>query len=185
VVTQRLCAEAMAAQHPGIVAERRAAPALSALFADAEPHVPSFLFDEAHEVDLGGLTAQVRRAGPAHTPGDAIVILPSERAVVCGDLVSVGYHFNYEEAEPAALAASLHTLAALPADRFVPGHGPPGGREILEAQARYHQEAARIVAASASPEDTRAALRARFPGYQLEMAIESAIARLAIGSPRA
>jgi len=188
VVAHRLCAEAMAAQHAGLVAERRAVPALSALFADAEPHVPSLLFDETHEVDLGGLTVRVRRAGPAHTPGDAVVIVPSERAVVCGDLVSAGYHFNYEEAEPAALAASLHALTALPADRFVPGHGPPGDREILEAQARYHEEAARIVAASPTPEVARAALRERFPGYQLEMAIESAIARLGRSptrSPRA
>ncbi len=178
VVAHRLCAEAMAAQHPGLVAERRAVPALSALFADAEPHAPSFLFDDSHRIDLGGLAAEVRRAGPAHTPGDAVVILPSERIAVCGDLVSVGYHFNYEEAEPAALAASLQALASLPADRFIPGHGPAGGREILSAQALYHEEAVRIVGESATPEEARAALRARFPGHKLEMAIDSATARL-------
>ncbi len=178
VVAHRLCAEAMAAQHPGLVAERRAIPALSALFADAEPCAPSFLFDDSHRVDLGGLTAEVHRAGPAHTPGDAVVILPSERTVVCGDLVSVGYHFNYEEAEPSALTASLAGLAALPADRFVPGHGPPGGKEILEAQLRHHAETARIVRDGPTPEEARAALRARFPGYKLEMAIDSAVVRL-------
>lgn len=178
VVAHRLCAEAMAAQHPGLVARRRAKPALSPLFADAEPHVPSVLFGELHPIDLGGIAAEVRRAGPAHTPGDAVVVLPSERTVVCGDLVFAGYHFNYEEAEPTALAASLLMLAALPADRFVPGHGPAGGPEILEAQIRYHEEAARIVATSATPEEARAALRTRFPGYGLEMAIESAVDRL-------
>jgi cyclase len=177
VVAQRRCAEAMAALHPALVAARRADPALAALFADAEPRAPSAVFDERWRADLGDLPVEVRRAGPAHTPGDALVLLPSERAVACGDLVSAGYHFNYEDAELGALAGALAALAALPADRFVPGHGPAGGRELVEAQARYHDEVARIVAASAAAGEARAAIRARFPGFLLEAAIETAVAR--------
>lgn len=178
VVAQRRCAEAMAAHHPALVAARRADPALAALFADAEPHEPAVLFDDRWQADLGGLPIEVRRAGPAHTPGDAVVLLPSERAVACGDLVSAGYHFNYEDAEPGTLAGALAALAALPADLFVPGHGPPGGREIVEAQARYHEEVARIVAASATADEARAGIRGRFPGFLLAAAIETAVAGL-------
>jgi cyclase len=181
VVAQRRCAEAMVSFHPGLVAERRTDPALAALFADAEPHVPAVLFDDRWEADLGGLPVEARRGGPAHTPGDAVVLLRSERAVACGDLVSVGYHFNYEDADPATLAAALSALAALPAERFIPGHGPPGGREILEAQARYHEEVARIVEAGGAEGEVRAAIRARFPGLLLEVAIESALARRSPG----
>lgn len=178
VVAQRRCAEAMAANHPALVAARRADAALAVLFADAEPHAPAVLFDDRWRVDLGGIPVEVRRAGPAHTPGDAVVLLPSERAVACGDLVSAGYHFNYEDAEPAALSGALAALAALPADLFVPGHGPPGGREIVEAQARYHAEVARIAAASGTADEAREAIRGRFPGFLLPAAIETAVARL-------
>jgi cyclase len=177
VVAQRRCAEAMAAFHPALVAARRADPDLAALFADAEPHAPTAVFDEGWRGDLGDLPVEVRRAGPAHTPGDALVLLPSEATVACGDLVSSGYHFNYEDAEPGALAGALAELAALPADHFVPGHGPPGGREVVEAQARYHEEVARIVAASATADEARAGIRARCPGFLLEAAIETALAR--------
>jgi glyoxylase-like metal-dependent hydrolase (beta-lactamase superfamily II) len=89
--------------------------------------------------------------------------------------VSAGYHFNYEDAEPSALAGALAALAALPADRFVPGHGPPGGREILLAQARYHEEVARLAAAGPTSDEVREAIRAGFPGYLLEAAIETAL----------
>jgi len=177
VVAQRRCAEAMAAFHPALVAQRRADPALAALFADAEPRAPSVVFDEGWQVDLGDLPVEVRRAGPAHTPGDAVVLLPSEGVVACGDLVSAGYHFNYEDADPATLPAALAALAALPAERFVPGHGPPGGREIVEAQARYHEEVARLVAASGTADEARAAIYARFPGFLLAAAIDTALAR--------
>ena len=181
VVAQRRCAEAMAAFHPALVAQRRADPALAALFADAESRAPAVIFDDRWRADLGDLPVEVRRAGPAHTPGDAIVLLPSERAVACGDLVSAGYHFNYEDAEPAELAGALASLAAS-ADLFVPGHGAPGGKEIVEAQARYHEEVARIVAGSGTAAAARAAIRTRFPGWLLEVAIETALARF-LASP--
>jgi glyoxylase-like metal-dependent hydrolase (beta-lactamase superfamily II) len=181
VVAHRRCAAEMAAQHPSIVAARRRAPELAALFADAEPHVPAALFDERHLVDLGGVAADVRHLGPGHTPGDAVVLFPTEDAVACGDLVFRGYHFNYEEADPEGLPRALEALAGLPASRFVPGHGPPGGREIVEEQARRHAEAVRIVAAAATPEEARAALRARWSGDLLPMAVETAVARLGAG----
>jgi glyoxylase-like metal-dependent hydrolase (beta-lactamase superfamily II) len=181
VVAHRRCATEMAAQHPSLVAARRRAPELAALFADAEPHLPAVSFEERHLVDLGGVTAQVRHLGPGHTPGDAVVLFPVEDAVACGDLVFRGYHFNYEDADLEGLPRALRALAGLPASRFVPGHGPPGGREIALEQERRHAEAARLVAAAATPEEARAALRARWPGHLLEMAVETAVARLGAG----
>ncbi|HYQ81152.1 MAG TPA: hypothetical protein VEP68_06615, partial [Anaeromyxobacteraceae bacterium] len=67
------------------------------------------------------------------------------------------------------------------ASRFVPGHGRPGGREIVLTQVRRHGEVARLVAAAATPEQARAALRARWPDDQLEMAVETAVAGLGAG----
>jgi cyclase len=190
VVAQRRCAEAMAAQHGSIVAERRAAPGLAELFADAEPHRPALVFEERHRVDLGDVAAEVRHLGPGHTPGDAVVVFPSEDVAACGDLVSNGYHFNYEEADLEALPARLLDLARLPVSRFVPGHGPPGGREMLEAQAAYHRAVAELAAAAPGADAAREAIAARFPAFALRTAIGSAVARAALlsaapsGEPR-
>jgi len=170
VAAHRACAEAMAAQHPAMIAARRQDPAVAALFLDAEPHRPAVVFDRRHAVELGGLEAVAVALGPGHTPGDVAVHVPGESLLVTGDLVSAGYHFNYEEAEATSLAAALRALAALPATRLVPGHGPPGGPELLDAQARYHEEAARLVRGSGTEAAAVAALRARFPGHLLEVA---------------
>ena len=129
VIAHARCAEAMAAQHPATVAARRRVPELAALFADAEPHFPSVRFEESHAVDLGDVAVEVRHLGPGHTPGDAVVLFPSEDTVACGDSVFRGYHFNYEEADAPALLHRLGELERLPVSRFVPGHGPAGGRE--------------------------------------------------------
>ncbi len=182
VVAHRRCAAAMAAQHQAIVQERRRVPELASLFADAEPHVPAVLFDGRHSIDLGGATAEVRHLGHGHTPGDAVVLLPSERAVVCGDLVFRGFHFNYEEADAEALPRRLAELAALPASLFVPGHGPPGGREIVEEQARYHEEVRRLVHAASTEQEARASVAARFPGLAYLAGVETALVAFARGT---
>ncbi len=184
VIAHRRCAAEMAVQHAGIIAARRRDPKLAALFAYAEPHVPAVLFDERHALHLGRVRVDVRHLGHGHTPGDAIVVFPSEDSMVCGDLVFRGYHYNYEEAAPGALVARLEALAALGPARLVPGHGPPGGREILDDQARYHTEVALIARTSESADAASTAIAARFPGFALEEAITTAVAAFRPGSTR-
>ncbi len=70
-----------------------------------------------------------------------------------------------EEADAAELPRRLEELAALPASRFIPGHGPPGGREILFEQAWYHIEVARMVRSAASSAAARAGIEAFFPAF--------------------
>jgi glyoxylase-like metal-dependent hydrolase (beta-lactamase superfamily II) len=174
VLAQRRCAEAMAAQHPSMVAARRRArdPGVRALFEEVEVRAPSGVFDEARALDLGGERVEVRHLGRGHTAGDAVVVFPSERAAACGDLVFAGYHYNYEEAEVSALQERLLELAAFPGvERFVPGHGLVGGRELVETQARYHAEVERLVRAGGR----RKEIEARFPGYELREVIGTAV----------
>jgi cyclase len=167
---------AMAERHPSILAARRRDPGLGPLFADAAPVAPAIGFAGSHVVDLGDALVEAIHLGPGHTPGDAVVLFPSERVVACGDLVFAGTHFNYEEADAAALPRRLEDLAALPASRFVPGHGPVGGPELLEAQARYHAEVARLVRAAPGAEAARAAVEAAFPDHALRETIPTAVA---------
>ncbi|HEX9049662.1 MAG TPA: MBL fold metallo-hydrolase [Anaeromyxobacter sp.] len=182
VVCHARCAEAMAAQHRGMIAARRRDPLLAPLFADAEAYAPARTFGTALTIDLGGTAAVITHLGPGHTPGDAVVVMEPEGFAAVGDLVFHGYHYNYEEADAGALEWRLEQLASLAVARFVPGHGAFGGREILEAQARYHAEVARLVRAAADPAAARAAVLARFPGLGLEAAVESAV--LAYGARR-
>lgn len=176
VIAHERCAVRMAAEHPALVSARRRVPELAALFADAEPYAPDVLFEEGHALDLGDARVLVRHLGAGHTPGDCVVLFLTEDAVACGDLVFRGYHYNYEDADVGALPQRLASLASLPVTRFIPGHGPPGGCDIVEEQARYHGEVEKIVRSAAGPDEARKSILARFPGRALPEAIGSALA---------
>src|SRR4029453_18271852 len=76
-----------------------------------------------------------------------------------GDFVSGGYPLSAEEAGVEKLEDGLRALSDLDARTYVPGHGPAGGGEILDEQARYHA----AVAAAADVSQ----LRDAFPNHAL------------------
>ena len=176
IVAHRACQEAMAAEHPGLIEARRKVPALAELFADARPCRPSLDYeDEVLTFDLGNCVARVFHPGPGHTPGDTVVHLERESVAVCGDLVSAGYHVNYEDAALDKLERGLDALRDLGARSYVPGHGATGGAELIEDQRRYHRAVAE--AARSGDEKARESLVARFPGYLLEEVLAPSVAR--------
>jgi glyoxylase-like metal-dependent hydrolase (beta-lactamase superfamily II) len=168
VLSHAACRDAMAAEHPGLVEARRRVPQLAEMFRDADPYVPTVVFGDAVEIDLGGSRARAFHPGPGHTAGDLVVHLEAESVVVCGDLVSAGYHVNYEDAAVENLEGGIRTLRDLGARTYVPGHGAPGGAEVLDEQLDYHA----AVAAASSVEE----IRRRFPGHALEEVLPQALA---------
>jgi cyclase len=177
IVAHRACQEAMAAEHPQLIEARRKVPALAELFADARPCRPSLDFqDEVLSFDLGGCVARVFHPGPGHTAGDTVVHFDRESVAVCGDLVSAGYHVNYEDAALAKLEKGLGVLRQLGARSYVPGHGPAGGAEILDEQLRYHRAVAEAAKAD-DPGDARERLLSRFPRHLLEEVVPASLAR--------
>lgn len=181
VLASAPCVRLMARHHPGLVAARRADPALAALFADAEPYAPEEV-PSAFEIDLGGVTALVRAVGPAHTAGDLVVEIPGEKLLIAGDLVSNGYHVNYEEADVAGYEAALRALASRTFAHVVPGHGAPGGAELLREALAKHARCREIVERGGSEglgeEAVAARLAEAFPGHLLDGVLADAVRRL-------
>jgi glyoxylase-like metal-dependent hydrolase (beta-lactamase superfamily II) len=177
VVAHPACRAAMTAEHPALVEARRKIPALADLFRDAEPYVPSTVLEqEEWAADLGGVRVRVRHPGPGHTPGDLVAFVERESVTICGDLVSVRYHVNYEDAALDRLANGLEALRGFDTRAYVPGHGAVGGREILDDQLSYHQAVA-DAAAGASPAEGVDRIQKRYPGYRLEELLPQSIAR--------
>lgn len=182
VISHRACRELMAGEHPQIIAERRARPELRELFADTDSVLPSVTFDEGLVLYAGGIEVEVWHPGWGHTPGDAFLFIPEMGVAVCGDLVFNGYHYNYEQASLAGARKGLQALASLDAETFIPGHGAPGGSDVLDAQTRYHDAVEKIVSAGLSAGEEEAAITAeisrRFPDHLMRTVIPFAIAQI-------
>ena len=177
VVAHSACRSAMEREHARLIESRRKMPHLAGLFGDAEPYSPSLVLEnDEWEVDLGGARVRVRHPGTGHTPGDLVAWLEEEDVMICGDLVSAGYHVNYEDADLERLESGLEELRKRRARTYVPGHGAVGGPEVVEAQSDYHRAVARA-ASLGDIEEGAAKLRQRYPGYRLEELLSQSIDR--------
>ena len=94
--------------------------------ADTEPVYADETFDEGTSISLGGKAFELRKVGPAHTPGDSLVWLPEERVVFSGDVVYVGRMLGVmPHSNSRHWIEAFETMAALEPVTVVPGHGPP------------------------------------------------------------
>ncbi|MGX5185493.1 MBL fold metallo-hydrolase [Streptomyces avermitilis] len=136
-------------EHATVVAHRKAAAemaehglALTTLWPDVrwghvEAGAPEVVFDDRMTLPTSGFRIELIHFGPGHTAGDTVVWLPGQRVLFTGDLVLSG-------ATPFTLMGSvagslrvLDRLRALEPLVVVPGHGPVGGPELLDADAGY------------------------------------------------
>jgi glyoxylase-like metal-dependent hydrolase (beta-lactamase superfamily II) len=100
---------------------------------------PTTLIDTDTVVDLDGLEAHLLYVGPAHTPGDVVVHLPTEGIVFTGDILfhhctPIGWEGTF-----ANWIAALERIEALEPAVVVPGHGPLANTEGLRALREYLQ----------------------------------------------
>jgi len=161
-------------------------PEIAELLSDVRLVRPDVVYagDEA-ELDLGGVRVQLSYHGPAHTRGDQLVLLPSERVLFAGDLVENRFFpiLPDEDAHGSEWIALLERMEALEATTVVPGHGEVGQaaligdvREYLEYVRRRVNEAA---ASDTSLEDAKLQLepeiRSRYATWDNEIWIGFAI----------
>jgi glyoxylase-like metal-dependent hydrolase (beta-lactamase superfamily II) len=98
--------------------------------------VPQEGFERERDIPLGSRVLEARFVGPGHTIDTIVVWLPDVRILFGGDLVrsagsrSLGYVGQADlDGWPASIAALLHEYGE--AALIVPGHGRPGGAELL------------------------------------------------------
>jgi quinoprotein relay system zinc metallohydrolase 2 len=100
---------------------------------------PSLLADGHTTLELGGRTLIVQAWPTAHSDCDVTVLDNATRTLFAGDLVFVG-HIPVLDGSIRAWLTLLNDLAALPADRVVPGHGPVGDwPAALSDERRYFE----------------------------------------------
>ncbi len=180
VIAHETAGRRMALEHAGLIDERRRDPALAALFEGAVPYAPTRLVTDRFAFEAGGLRFDVFHPGHAHTPGDLCIYVPALSVLVSGDLVSTGYHPNFEDANVAGWRSALEGLRGIPFTTLVPGHGLAGGCDSVEDQLRYFHRAQEIVAEaskSAGEDEVYSALTQAFPDFRLRIVLPALVDR--------
>jgi glyoxylase-like metal-dependent hydrolase (beta-lactamase superfamily II) len=75
--------------------------------------------------------------GWAHTRGDGFVYLPKEKVLCSGDAAVNGPYNYLADGNLGNWPKVTAAAAKLGAEHVLPGHGGPGGKEILEGQGRF------------------------------------------------
>lgn len=79
--------------------------------------------DGPRDLDIGGVKLLLRPVGPAHTPEDLVVFLPSEKVLFAGDIVFRGRIPYVGQADSRSWIAALNSILDFDASVIVPGHG--------------------------------------------------------------
>ncbi len=118
---------------------------------DLELALPDVTYRDALTLHIGGVRAELLHLGPAaHTTNDTAVWLPEQRVLFAGDLVmSNAAPFCLMGSISGSLAA-MERLRALGAETVVPGHGPVGGPELIDANEAYFRWIAELAASGAA-----------------------------------
>jgi glyoxylase-like metal-dependent hydrolase (beta-lactamase superfamily II) len=112
--------------------------------------VPTVLFPDRMVFDDGIQRVEVTKVGPAHTKGDIVVYMPRAKVLFVGDLAVnwiYGNNLSDADANYDGWLAALERIANWDVKVVVPGHGVPGGVEILRGQHDYLRDMLSFVAA--------------------------------------
>jgi glyoxylase-like metal-dependent hydrolase (beta-lactamase superfamily II) len=90
---------------------------------------------------------EFRHFGWAHTRGDGFVYLPKEQVLCSGDAVVNGPHNSTCDANIGNWPAVLQSADKLKVKFVLPGHGLPGGRELITGQGQFMTELHKAVKA--------------------------------------
>jgi glyoxylase-like metal-dependent hydrolase (beta-lactamase superfamily II) len=115
-------------------------PDVAELHLDA-PEPPQQTFDKSpYIVKDGAREVRFYFFGWAHTRGDGFVYLPKDKLLCTGDAAVNGPYNFTADANVGNWPKVVRAAQALGALKVLPGHGPAGGPEILDGQAKFMTE---------------------------------------------
>ncbi|MDG3002397.1 MBL fold metallo-hydrolase [Paludisphaera mucosa] len=102
--------------------------------------LPTMTFERRLVLHRGGREVHLMFLGRAHTAGDVVAYIPSERTIATGDLMH-GLLPYMGDGFPDEWPATLRALEALDFDRVIPGHGAvQEGKSVLAEFRGYVEE---------------------------------------------
>ncbi len=94
--------------------------------------------DGDREMQIGGVKFIIKAVGPAHTPEDLVVYIPSEKVLFAGDLVFRNRIPFVGQANSQLWMKAIQTLLSFDTVAIVPGHGPVSEKAKEDMQQTYN-----------------------------------------------
>jgi glyoxylase-like metal-dependent hydrolase (beta-lactamase superfamily II) len=141
--------------------------------AEQRARLPNETFRNRVTLHLGGKDIEVRYLGRGHTRGDSIIYVPQDRIVYLSELFFAEQFLYIDDGFGLDWIKTLDAVDALPADIFVPAHGPipADPRQTRQSLNRFRQmlldirdSVQREVARGATEE--QAVANIRWPQYE-------------------
>ena len=125
------------------------------------------------ELDLEGESIKVIEVGAGEADVSSALYVPSIKAVATGDQVFNGIHVWLVEYRPEGSLEGIRRIReAGPIDVVLPGHGPAGGPELLDANERYIHDFMDAAAAAASKQEAVAKMLEAYGDYDLPVILD-------------
>ena len=135
VVAHRTAAERLAREAPGELEAKRRED--QGRYADVRIVLPTLTFDRSHDLQLGGLTLELR-ALPGHTADCIVGLVPQLGVLLAGDTVETPLPLLNRGSGVSGWVRDLEAWARdARVQRVVPAHGELGGPELLGRTAGY------------------------------------------------
>lgn len=91
--------------------------------------LPTRTFDGRLDLEVGGRQVELIEVGPAHTRGDALVLVPDARTVFTGDILFIRGTPIVWAGPLSRWIAACDLILQMDVDVVVPGHGPVTDKE--------------------------------------------------------
>ncbi|MFI2643414.1 MBL fold metallo-hydrolase [Streptomyces sp. NPDC018610] len=99
--------------------------------------LPTLTFTESLTLRAGDVRVELLHVGPAHTANDVVAWVPERSVLFTGDVVWSGVTPFVLFGTVAGSLRAIARMRALGPRTVVPGHGPVGGTELLDATEEY------------------------------------------------
>jgi cyclase len=106
-------------------------------FAGIRPVLPSRTFDRELTLHVGNKAVHLFELGPAHTRGDIVAFVPTDKTVFTGDILFAGAHPVIWEGPIGNWIRACDTILEWDVETVVPGHGPITNKIGVQALKDY------------------------------------------------
>lgn len=104
---------------------------------EPELTLPDTTFTDRLTLRLGEVSVELSEVGPAHTASDVVAWVPRRGVLFTGDVAWSGVTPYFLMGSVEGSLRALAELRALGPRIVVPGHGPAGGPEVIDATEAY------------------------------------------------